>query len=91
MEIMQVVLKIIHNNTGNVLYDVALRRVLVNFVAVEKAISVTYSVCVCVCVCIALGIQHAMHTRRIVICGLSGSAIFFPLYFINGTIFEKCF
>jgi hypothetical protein len=26
---------------------------------------------------VALGIQHAMHMRRIVICGLSGSTIFF--------------
>ena len=33
-------------------------------------------VCVCVvyvCVCVALGIQHAMRMRRIVICGLPGS------------------
>jgi hypothetical protein len=31
-----------------------------------------------------LGIQHAMRMRRIVNCGLSGSAIFF--HFINGTM-----
>ena len=30
-----------------------------------------------------------MRMRRIVICGLSGSTIFFPRYLINGTIFEK--
>jgi hypothetical protein len=39
---------------------------------------------------LALGIQHAMRLRRIVICGLSGFTIFFVSYFlINGTIFEK--
>ena len=37
----------------------------------------------------ALGVQYAMRMRHIVSCGLSGSAIFFPHYPINGTIFEK--
>ena len=44
-----------------------------------KEISITYSECVFV----ALGIHHVMHMRRIVICGLSGSTIFFPHYLIN--------
>jgi hypothetical protein len=35
-----------------------------------------------------LGIQHAMRMRRIVICGLPGSAIYFHII-VNGTIFEK--
>ena len=38
-------------------------------------INITYSGCVFV----ALIIQHAMRMRRIVICGLSGSKIFFHI------------
>ena len=38
-----------------------------------KEISITYSECVF----IALGIQHVMRTRYIVVCGLSGCTIFF--------------
>jgi len=50
-----------------------------------KAVSSTYSGCIFV----ALGIEHLMRLRHIVICGLHGSTIFFPHYLINGTIFEK--
>ena len=48
-----------------------------NYCCCGKAISITYSVCVCVCV--ALVTQHAMCMHHIVICGLSGSIIFFHI------------
>ena len=36
---------------------------------------------------VALGIQSAIHMHLFVICGLSGSTVFFHII-INGTIFE---
>ena len=41
------------------------------------------------CLFVALGMQHAMRMRNIIICGLPRYTIFFPYYLINGTIFEK--
>jgi len=38
---------------------------------------------------LALGTQHAMHMRHIIICDFSGSTIFFHHYLINSMIFEK--
>jgi len=40
-----------------------------------KSKNITYSACVFV----ALGVQHAMRLRHIVICGLSGCAVFFNI------------
>jgi len=60
----------------------------VTVIAVEKAINMACSECVFV----ALGIQHTMRMRHIVICGLSGSTMFHffpPSYLINATISEK--
>jgi hypothetical protein len=42
----------------------------------------------CECVFVALGIQHAMRMRRIVICGLFGSTIFFNIL-IKGMMLKK--
>jgi len=50
-----------------------------------KAMNITHSEGVFV----ALGIQHAMRMRHIVICGLSGSTVCFHINFINGTSYEK--
>jgi len=52
-----------------------LGRVRVTTVAVLKQLSITHSECVFV----ALHIQHAMRVLHIVICGLSGSTIFFHI------------
>ena len=38
---------------------------------------------------VALVVQHAMSVRHVIICGLSGSAIFVPHYLINGRRFKK--
>ena len=46
-------------------------------VCVCVCVRVRVRVCVCVCVFVAVYIQHAMHMRHIVICGLAGSTVFF--------------
>jgi hypothetical protein len=55
--------------------DVILKSFRSTIVAVEKAISITYSECVSV----ALGIQHAVRVRHTVIFSLPRSAIFFHI------------
>ena len=84
-------------------YNVILRHVWVNVVAVEKKKVLHISACACVClvgwagararacVCarVALFIQHATRMRHIVICGLSGCTIFFWRFLMDGSIFGK--
>ena len=74
-------------STCNGCINVTLMCFRLSIFAVEKSGSNTYSECVSV----ALIIQHAMRMRRYyaVICGLSGSTIFFSHYPFNGMISGK--
>jgi hypothetical protein len=68
LEVMYVI-----NKAGSVCINVTLGCVCANTVAVEKAISITYSKCVSV----ALVVQHAMCMH--IIFGLSSCTIFFHI------------
>jgi len=69
------------NKTGIVLQR-SIRGAFVQPCYRGKAINIT-------CTLVALGIQHAMRMRHIVICGLSATTKMFPHYLIEGTILEK--
>ena len=59
-------------------YSVTVRHVCATTVAVEKAVSITYSECVCSLRYPACSVRESCYT---VICGLSGSTIFFQIFF----------
>jgi hypothetical protein len=65
----------VNKKTDGVRITVTLRRVRVIFFCREISGSITQLVCAFV----ALGIQHAMRTRHINICGLLRSTIFFHM------------
>jgi len=63
------------NKAGCVRIDTILRRVRATMFAMEKTISITHYECVFV----ALGIQHELRLRHIIICGLPDCTILFHL------------
>jgi hypothetical protein len=68
---------------SNIRINVTLGRVPPTIVAVEKPCVLhilNMCVFVCVCVCVALGTQHEMRMRNIVICGPLHSTLFFNIF-----------
>jgi hypothetical protein len=67
------------------MYNVTLSRIRATIVTVANNVYYTTWVCVFV----ALGTQHVMRMRPVVIRGLARSNNIFPHFLINVTVFEK--
>ena len=89
--LLSILISFSHQRDGQYTYIIALRRVRVTIVAVEKQwILYIPCVCVCVCVCVTLVIQRA-NPMPVLCCHLWPIQLYriFRLHRIKGTILEK--